>query len=109
MEVLTAQPAAAIGLTTTQAPFIEQARQQGQLYIRQPYELYSEENHKAWKRLYARMEKPWRKYANPHFLQGIQSLCLDSQRVPRLEDVNQFLCPLTGFKAKPVSGYVPAF
>jgi phenylalanine-4-hydroxylase len=109
MEVLTAQPAVAIGLTTTQAPFIEDARQQGQLYIRQPYELYSEENHEAWKRLYARMEEPWRKYANPHFLRGISSLCLDSQRVPLLEDVNQFLCPLTGFKAKPVSGYVPAF
>jgi phenylalanine-4-hydroxylase len=29
--------------------------------------------------------------------------------VPRLEDVNRFLCPLTGFQAKPVSGYVPAF
>ncbi len=30
-------------------------------------------------------------------------------RVPRLEDVNRFLSPLTGFQAKPVSGYVPAF
>ena len=28
--------------------------------------------------------------------------------MPRLEDVNNFLCPLTGFKAKAVSGYVPA-
>jgi phenylalanine-4-hydroxylase len=29
--------------------------------------------------------------------------------VPRLDDVNKFLSPLTGFQAKPVSGYVPAF
>jgi phenylalanine-4-hydroxylase len=29
--------------------------------------------------------------------------------VPRLEDVNQFMSPRTGFRAKPVSGYVPAF
>jgi phenylalanine-4-hydroxylase len=29
--------------------------------------------------------------------------------VPRLDDVNQFLAPLTGFKAKAVSGYVPAY
>ncbi len=29
--------------------------------------------------------------------------------MPRLEDVNKFLCPLTGFQAKPVSGYLPAF
>src|SRR5205823_4034256 len=30
-------------------------------------------------------------------------------RVPKLVEVNKFLSPLTGFKAKPVSGYVPAF
>jgi phenylalanine-4-hydroxylase len=81
----------------------------GQLYIHQPYELYSEDNHRAWRRLYARMEDSWEKYANPHFLRGIENLCLDPKRVPRLDDVNSFLCPLTGFKAKAVSGYVPAF
>ena len=40
------------GLTTTRAPFIEDAREHGTLYISQPYELYSEENHEAWRRLY---------------------------------------------------------
>ena len=29
--------------------------------------------------------------------------------MPRLDDVNRFLSPLTGFKAKPVSGYIPSF
>jgi phenylalanine-4-hydroxylase len=99
----------AAGLTTTRAPFIEQAQQQGQLYIHQPYELYTEANHDAWRRLFARMEDRWRRYANPHFLKGIDNLCLDPARVPRLEDVNKFLSPLTGFSAKAVSGYVPAF
>jgi phenylalanine-4-hydroxylase len=51
----------------------------------------------------------WRQYANPHFLKGIDSLCLDAERVPKLDDVNRFLNPLTGFRAKAVSGYVPAF
>jgi phenylalanine-4-hydroxylase len=97
------------GLTTTQAPFIEQAQAEGRLYIHQPYELYSEANHEAWRRLYTRMEDRWRRYANPRFLQGIDNLCLDPQRVPKLEDVNRFLSPLTGFKAKAVSGYVPSF
>lgn len=97
------------GLTTSQAPFIEEARTRGQLYIRQPYELYSEENHEAWRRLYARMAPRWQRYANEHFLKGIDSLCLDPTQVPRLEDVNRFLKPLTGFQAKPVSGYIPAF
>jgi phenylalanine-4-hydroxylase len=101
--------AAGAGLTTTRAPFIEQAQAHGELYIRQPYELYSAENHEAWRRLYARMEDRWQRYANPKFLEGIGSLCLDPQRVPRLDDVNRFLSPLTGFKAKAVSGYVPSF
>ncbi|HET9602666.1 MAG TPA: phenylalanine 4-monooxygenase [Gemmatimonadales bacterium] len=97
------------GLTTTRAPFIERAQASGELYIHQPYELYSDANHEAWRRLFARMESRWRQYANPRFLQGIDNLCLDPARVPHLDDVNRFLSPLTGFKAKPVSGYVPAF
>jgi len=104
-----AERAAGEGLTTTQAPFIEQAQAEGRLYITQPYELYSEANHDAWRRLFTRMSDRWRRYANPRFLQGIDNLCLDPSRVPRLDDVNRFLGPLTGFKAKPVSGYVPSF
>jgi phenylalanine-4-hydroxylase len=97
------------GLTTTEAPFIEQARAKGQLYIEQPYHLYSEENHEAWRQLYARMGPRWERYANDRFLQGVRSLCLDPTRVPRLDEVNTFLEPLTGFRAKAVSGYIPAF
>jgi phenylalanine-4-hydroxylase len=51
----------------------------------------------------------WEQYANKHFLEGISNLCLNPDRVPRLSDVNKFLEPLTGFSAKAVSGYVPAF
>lgn len=97
------------GLTTTEAPFIELAQSRGELYIRQPYELYSEENHEAWRRLYSRMRPKWEKYANEHFLRGIENLALDPNAVPKLEDVNKFLDPLTGFRAKAVSGYVPAY
>jgi phenylalanine-4-hydroxylase len=97
------------GLTTGQAPFIEEARSRGDLYIRQPYELYSQENHEAWRRLYARMRPRWDQYANEHFLTGVDSLGLRPDRVPHLEEVNRFLSPLTGFQAKAVSGYVPTF
>ena len=97
------------GLTTSEAPFIEEARGRGELYIHQPYELYSEANHEAWRTLYGRMVPRWERYANPQFLRGIGSLCLDPHRMPRLDDVNRFLIPLTGFRAKAVSGYVPAF
>jgi len=97
------------GLTSTAAPFIEQARATGEIYIRQPYELYNADNQDTWRRLYARMKPKWEKYANRRFLEGVNNLALDPNAVPRLEDVNNFLCPLTGFKAKAVSGYVPAY
>src|SRR4051794_39825756 len=87
------------GLTTNRAPFIEQAREHGELYITQPYELYSEENQEAWRKLFARMQGRWDRYANPHFKKGVANLSLDPHNVPRLEDVNKFLQPLTGFKA----------
>ncbi len=97
------------GLTTTKAPFIEEAVGRGELYIHQPYELYSDANHEAWRKLYARMHDRWLKYANHRFLQGLETLCLSPDRIPRLEDVNRFMAPRTGFKAKAVSGYVPPF
>jgi phenylalanine-4-hydroxylase len=103
------QTLAAPGLTTGHAPFVEEARDRGDLYISQPYELYSEENHESWKRLFSRIQPRWERYANDHFLRGINVLQLDPNHVPRLSDVNRRLKPLTGFQAKPVSGYVPGF
>ncbi|MCK6470256.1 MAG: phenylalanine 4-monooxygenase [Planctomycetes bacterium] len=97
------------GLTTNQAPFIEEARTHGEVYIRQPYELYSESNQDTWRRLYARILPRWKKYAHPKFMQGVNNLALDPHNVPKLDDVNKFLAPLSGFTAKAVSGYVPAY
>jgi phenylalanine-4-hydroxylase len=42
-------------------------------------------------------------------LDGLHRLGLPSDRIPRLAEVNSFLCALTGFRARAVSGYVPAF
>jgi phenylalanine-4-hydroxylase len=97
------------GLTTTQAPFIEHEKQAGHTFIEQPWQLYSEANHEAWRKLFSRLRPRWDRYANHRFLAGIDSLCLDPTRIPHLKDVNRFLGPLTGFEAKAVSGYIPAF
>jgi phenylalanine-4-hydroxylase len=104
-----AQTVLEAGLTTGNAPFVEEARHRGELYITQPYELYSEDNHESWRRLYARIEARWERYANDHFMRGIEALQLPTNRIPRLSDINRRLQPLTGFQTKPVSGYVPAF
>jgi phenylalanine-4-hydroxylase len=39
---------------------------------------------------------------------GLATLRFDLERVPCLDDVNAFMAPLTGFRAKAVAGYVPA-
>jgi len=64
------------GLTTGHAPFVEEARDRGELYITQAYELYSKENHEAWRRLYERIRPRWERYGNDHFLRGIEALDL---------------------------------
>jgi phenylalanine-4-hydroxylase len=97
------------GLTTGNAPFVEEARTRGDLYISQAYELYSEENHEAWRMLYQRIRPRWEQFANPQFLAGIENIHLPSDRIPRLSEINQRLQPLTGFQTRPVSGYVPGF
>jgi phenylalanine-4-hydroxylase len=97
------------GLTTTKAAFIEEAKAHGEIYIHQPYELYSPENHETWARLIARMHDRWERFANHRYLEGLETLHLPADRVPRLEDVNAFMKPLTGFVARPVSGYVPSY
>jgi phenylalanine-4-hydroxylase len=97
------------GLTTTKAAFIEQARAAGEIYIHQPYELYSPENHATWGRLLARMHDRWERYANERYLQGLETLHLAADRIPRFEEVNRFMQPLTGFQARAVSGYVPSY
>src|SRR5215471_15683914 len=103
------QTLAAMGLTTGHAPFVEEARTRGELYITQPYELYSQENHETWRKLYERIRPRWERYANDWFLHGVEALHLPADRVPRLEEINRRLKPLTGFQARPVSGYVPGF
>src|SRR5579862_3113495 len=97
------------GLTTGNAPFIEEARSRGELYIEQIYDLYSGANHESWHSLYERIRPRWDRYANDHFLKGIETLQLPPDRIPRLAHVNRVLRPMTGFQAKAVSGYVPSF
>jgi phenylalanine-4-hydroxylase len=105
---LTPPDAHAPGLTTTKAPFIEEARAHGQIYIHQPYELYSAENQDTWARLLGRMHPRWERYANERYLDGFRRLQLSEKRIPTLDEINQFLQPLTRFVARAVSGYVPS-
>lgn len=97
------------GMTTTKASYIEAARAQGKLFIGQPYDLYSEANQETWQRLYKQIRPKWEKYSNSKFMEGVENLMLDPEHIPRMEDINEKLNPLTGFKAQGVAGYIPAY
>jgi phenylalanine-4-hydroxylase len=109
MALATNTPAPAAGLTTTAAPFIEEARAHREIYIHQPYELYSEDNQATWGRLLVRMQDRWARYANRRYLEGLDKLQLSPARIPHLDEINRFLQPLTGFVARAVTGYVPSY
>lgn len=96
------------GLTTTKSPFIEKAQRDKHLFIHQPYELYSKENHKTWEQLFQLLTPKWKKLACVRFLEGVHILKLEHAKIPSLEAINLELNRLTGFQAKAVSGYVPA-
>jgi phenylalanine-4-hydroxylase len=95
-------------LTTGTSEYVISQRARNERFIRQPYELYSAENQRAWRLLYTRMEPLWEHFATTAFMEGRQKLGLRSDAVPLLDDVNLRLAPLTGFRAQPVSGYIPA-
>ena len=111
MSAVGAAPALVAGgdLTTGRADFIERAQTRGDLFVEQPYDLYSKANQETWRRLYRALAGKWEQHAHPRFLDGVARLGLDPDRIPRLEDVNRFLEPLSGFRARAVSGYVPAY
>lgn len=97
-------------LTTTKAAIIENAKDAGELYLAgQPYELYSFRNHEAWRGLAKRQSELWPKYACREFLAGVDTLRIDHDHVPRLEDINELLSTASGFVTRPVSGYIPSF
>ena len=60
-------------------------RRTAQLYIEQPYELYSEENHQTWRGCSSGCRPRWERYANPRFLEGVETLHSIPTRVPRCE------------------------
>lgn len=87
----------------------ERLRAAGCVFIRQTYKLYSDQDHATWQLLFNRMQEPWARYANERFLEGLECLNLRNDSVPRLDEVNAFLAPRTGFHAQAVSGCVPPF
>ena len=81
----------------------------GDLYITQPYERYTKEITRPGGSCICECCRGGSGSPTNDFCRGSRLLCFDPQRIPRLEEVNRFLRPVTGFQAKAVAGYIPAF
>ncbi len=69
---------------------------------------YTDEQHQVWQLLYRRRIRELAGTASHIFLAGVKSIGLDEHRVPELDAVNGRLAALTGWRAVPVSGFIPA-
>ncbi len=74
----------------------------------QEWDRYTPEDHEVWALLYARRMATLRDTASRVFLEGADTIGLESDRVPHLGRINARLRPLTGWCAVPVAGFLPA-
>lgn len=74
----------------------------------QRWEQYTDEEHEVWSLLYRRRMQSLATTASRRFLEGIETIGLEPDRVPDLSEVNRRLEPLTGWQAVPVTGFIPA-
>lgn len=75
--------------------------------VEQPWENYTPSEHQIWQTLFERQEKVLQKRASPLYLKGRAQLDLNPYQIPKFEDINQKLRPITGWQIKGVEGLLP--
>lgn len=78
------------------------------LFIEQDWSAYTAEDHAVWRTLYERRMRELERTGSRVFLEGARAIGLSPDRVPDLAEVNARLAARTGWRAVPVSGYIPA-
>ena len=74
----------------------------------QEYSRYDGEAHAVWKLLFERRMQALQETASRVFLDGMQRIGLEADRVPDLREVNRSLDASTGWNAVGVDGFIPA-
>src|SRR5687768_9325688 len=77
-------------------------------FIEQDWSRYTDEDHRVWSLLYERRMNQLRESGSRVFLEGAEVIGLRPDAVPDLASVNARLTPMTGWRAVPVSGFLPA-
>lgn len=76
--------------------------------IAQDWGRYRDEDHLVWATLYRRRMPALRTTACRVFLRGVDDIGLESECIPELSVLNRRLARRTGWRAVPVSGFLPA-
>ena len=76
------------------------------IYIEQDYDAYTTEDHEVWQTLCSRQLESLKDKACRQFFEGLERTGLDTSRVPRLDDINARVRPITGWLARAVPGYI---
>ena len=78
------------------------------MFIEQDYNGYQPEQHRIWTDLFARRMLDLVDQGCDAYLDGAQKICLPSNRMPDLAELNAYLTPLTGWQVRAVPGYIAA-
>ena len=78
------------------------------LFTTQEYARYTADDHAVWSTLYRRRMRELERNGSRVFLEGAKAIGLRADRVPELDEVNARLERLTGWRAVPVTGFIPA-
>ena len=76
--------------------------------VGQNYDNYTEEDHQIWRELYARQMNILKHRAVPELFENMGELKIDSQEIPRFEELSDYLKSMSGWSLVPVPGLIPA-
>ncbi|MBL7789592.1 MAG: phenylalanine 4-monooxygenase [Chitinophagales bacterium] len=72
----------------------------------QEYDKYVDEDHEVWSILYSRMMEILPRYSSQAYLEGIQDVGLEGDRIPNFDECNVKLSKKTGWKIYVVPGLI---
>ena len=75
--------------------------------VEQDWDRYTDEDHAIWQTLYARQIRMIEQYAAPEFIAGTRTLSASPDRIPRIDETNRILEPISGWKIVAVPGLIP--
>jgi phenylalanine-4-hydroxylase len=76
--------------------------------IQQDYAAYTPEQHTVWADLVGRVLPQLEQHASRAYLDGLEIIGLQQDRLPELAAISKRLGPRTGWASTPVSGFLPA-